>query len=157
MKIYHLSCLMLFPLMVKSAELAPFTTDGCSAFPDGTLKENQLWLGCCIAHDRDYWAGGTKEERKQSDKRLEQCVSQLGKEKLSKIMYMGVRLGGTPFLPTSFRWGYGWSESRGYKPLTETEQKLVEQAWKRSDYYQHNPQKKSQDKNSKCEPLSIPE
>jgi hypothetical protein len=29
-------------------------------------------------------------------------------------MYYGVRLGGTPYLPTSFKWGFGWKESVGY-------------------------------------------
>jgi len=23
-------------------------------------------------------------------------------------MFVGVRVGGTPYLPISFRWGYGW-------------------------------------------------
>jgi len=33
-------------------------------------------------------------------------------------MYGGVRIGGSPYWPTKFRWGYGWPYLRGYKPLT---------------------------------------
>jgi hypothetical protein len=29
--------------------------------------------------------------------------------------------GGTPYLPTTFRWGYGWPFPRGYKVLTKEE------------------------------------
>jgi hypothetical protein len=40
-------------------------------------------------------------------------------------MYRGVRAGGTPYLPTPYRWGYGWRYLRGYKALTEAEKLLV--------------------------------
>jgi hypothetical protein len=40
-------------------------------------------------------------------------------------MLNGVRVGGTPYLPTSFRWGYGWPYLRGYKVLTAQEKKQV--------------------------------
>jgi len=39
-------------------ELKPFTSDGCSDFPDGTLTQKDLWLECCTAHDFTYWKGG---------------------------------------------------------------------------------------------------
>jgi hypothetical protein len=39
----------------------------------------------------------------------------------------GVRVGGTPYLPTSFRWGYGWSESRGYKALSDEEKRELKE------------------------------
>src|SRR5262245_15908951 len=34
----------------------PFTTDGCSTFPDGA------WKSCCVTHDYAYWCGGTAED-----------------------------------------------------------------------------------------------
>ena len=80
---------------------ANFVRDGCSLFPDGDYAD------CCQAHDRDYYRGGTKAERKASDKRLEQCVRAKGHKFLSKMIYLGVRIGGVPWLPTSFRWGFG--------------------------------------------------
>ena len=42
-------------------------------------------------------------------------------------MLTGVRVGGTPYLPTTFRWGYGWPYLRGYKPVTSEEKKQIEQ------------------------------
>ncbi len=80
---------------------ADFVGDGCTMFPDGDYRD------CCQAHDRDYYRGGTKAERKASDKRLEQCVRDKGHKFLSKMIYFGVRIGGVPWLPTSFRWGFG--------------------------------------------------
>ena len=40
-------------------QLQPFTSDGCSAFPDGTMADNELWLACCEKHDLAYWQGGS--------------------------------------------------------------------------------------------------
>src|SRR5687767_10446939 len=39
-------------------EVAAFPTDGCSAFPDGTLSDATLWQHCCVEHDLAYYAGG---------------------------------------------------------------------------------------------------
>jgi hypothetical protein len=36
-------------------------------------------------------------------------------------MLAGVRVGGSPYFPTTYRWGYGWPYPRGYKPLSEEE------------------------------------
>jgi len=33
-------------------------------------------------------------------------------------MLAGVRIGGTPYLPTKFRWAYGWPYPRGYTALS---------------------------------------
>ncbi len=78
-----------------------WVSDGCSLFPDGDYRD------CCVAHDRDYYRGGTKAERKASDKRLRACVRAKGHKYLSRWMYWGVRIGGVPWLPTPFRWGFG--------------------------------------------------
>ncbi|MBN2767549.1 MAG: hypothetical protein JXQ68_00445 [Campylobacterales bacterium] len=80
-----------------------------------------------MSHDLAYWKGGTQEERLQADEALKICVESIGEPEIAKIMLAGVRVGGTPYLPTSFRWGYGWSESRGYKALNiEEKQEVVE-------------------------------
>lgn len=107
-------------------ELAPFTSDGCSAFPDGTLEQKTLWLNCCTAHDFAYWKGGNYQQRLQADEALQSCVAQTGQPEIARLMLAGVRVGGTPFLPTSFRWGYGWAYLRGYKALSEQELAQVE-------------------------------
>ncbi len=111
----------------RAQELAPFTSDGCSAFPDGTLEQKTLWLDCCTAHDKAYWQGGSYLQRLQADQALQSCVAQTGQTEIAQLMLAGVRVGGTPYLPTSFRWGYGWNFPRGYKALSATELKLVAQ------------------------------
>ena len=107
-------------------DLTPFTSDGCSSFPDGTLKQKQLWLDCCVAHDKAYWMGGTYQERLDADKALESCVKQVGEKAIAKLMLAGVRVGGSPYWPTSFRWSYGWDFTRGYDELTSEERAYAE-------------------------------
>ena len=102
-------------------ELAAFTSDGCSSFPNGTLKQKELWLDCCEAHDKTYWLGGSYQQRIDADKELEACVEQVGEKAIAKLMLAGVRVGGSPYWPTSFRWGYGWDYGRGYQVATEEE------------------------------------
>lgn len=116
----------LLAVAAGAAELKPFTSDGCSAFPDGTPTDTELWLDCCTAHDFAYWKGGTYGERLAADRELEQCLVDLGKPDLGRLMLAGVRVGGSPFWPTGFRWGYGWSYPRFYGPLSDGERALIE-------------------------------
>ncbi len=120
-----LSLFLLLPTIVVGGDLKPFTTDGCSVFPDGNMQEKSLWANCCIRHDLAYWKGGTSEERLQADKDLKACVSKVGKPKIAAIMLAGVRVGGSPYFPTSYRWGYGWPYMRGYKQLSDEEKQEV--------------------------------
>lgn len=105
-----------------------FTTDGCSLFPDGHFNNRELWLPCCTAHDKAYWQGGTRQQRLDADRQLKQCVAALGEHVVAELMLNGVRLGGSPFWPTRFRWGYGWDYLRGYKPLSDDEKQAVQKA-----------------------------
>ncbi len=120
-------------LLILSAYLAlpdklqPFTSDGCSAFPDGNAFTQVHWKRCCTVHDLAYWQGGTYEQRLQADIALEQCVANIGEPEIAKLMLTGVRVGGSPYLPTSFRWGYGWKYPRLYKSLSSEELQLVKQ------------------------------
>ena len=111
---------------VLSADIKPFTSDGCSAFPDGTIKQKQLWLSCCRTHDIAYWQGGAYMQRYKADKALQQCVSGVGQDEIATLMLLGVRVGGSPYLNTPFRWGYGWRFTHGYAALTDAEKKSVE-------------------------------
>lgn len=108
-----------------SDDIKPFTTDGCSSFPNGTLEHSELWLSCCSAHDLTYWQGGTYKQRVDADQKLKQCVEQVGEISIAALMLAGVRVGGTPYLPTKFRWGYGWPYLRGYKAVTPVDQKKI--------------------------------
>src|SRR5690606_31175142 len=98
----------------------------CSSFPNGTFQQNQLWLSCCVAHDYAYWKGGSYQDRLAADEALEACVSAVGEPEIALLMLAGVRVGGSPYLPTKFRWGYGWPFPQGYKALTESELLQIE-------------------------------
>ena len=113
--------LVLTVVPATAATLAPFTSDGCSVFPDGTASHQSLWLQCCRAHDYAYWKGGTHDERLAADRALRTCVDAVGEPAIAALMLAGVRIGGTPYLPTRFRWGYGWPWPRGYRVLTPAE------------------------------------
>jgi hypothetical protein len=124
---------LLLAVNVFAGELKPFSSDGCSAFPDGTFTQNELWLACCTAHDYAYWQGGTYQERKEADIALQNCVAQVGEKEIALLMLAGVRVGGTPFLPTTFRWGYGWPYPRLYGQLSAEEREQVNNASQQSE------------------------
>lgn len=89
----------------------PFTTDGCSCSPDGT------WAACCVEHDIAYWCGGSRAERLEADRRLRQCiVSVRHSDTIAALAFGFVRVGGVPWLPSPWRWGYGTSGIHGYAP-----------------------------------------
>ena len=133
------------------AVLSEFTTDGCSGglstgweqlsarFPVFAKRhgEQPPWQECCVAHDREYHAGGAGyasaiasfERRKEADLKLKACVVDTGVqrsaalqeiygltepqirglyESLSEVMYRAVRLGGVPCTSQPWRWAYGW-------------------------------------------------
>lgn len=109
-------------------EPAAFTSDGCSLFPDASPIGDSDWCSCCYIHDISYWMGGTAEQRLAADAALKACVIEKTSSKtLAFLMYQGVRVGGTPYLKTSFRWGYGWEHARKYQSLTALEQSRVDE------------------------------
>lgn len=121
-----LAGVLLFSGCATTSDLNEFTSDGCSLFPDGTLHDRSLWCDCCFSHDVAYWRGGSEEERREADQALRMCVlDRTGNKALAEAMHRGVRAGGNPVFPTWYRWGYGWKYGRGYRPLTEEEQKQV--------------------------------
>lgn len=104
--------------------LKPFTTDGCSMFPDSVGSLN--WTHCCVTHDFAYWRGGTAEQRQAADLQLAACVNQqTHNPQLAQAMYQGVRFGGSPYSIAPYRWGYGWEQARFYQELTEAERALA--------------------------------
>lgn len=88
-------------------------SDGCTLIPDGDIKP------CCLVHDREYFYGGTRGERRESDKKLYTCIKKkkgFHHRLFAPLIWLGVRIGGLPFLPTSFRWGFGTKEKGYAKP-----------------------------------------
>ena len=79
-----------------------FTTDGCSAWPDGD------WGHCCETHDAVYWCGGDAAQRRAADKALRQCIATAGHPVMAGFMYPAVRIGGARIWPLPWRWAYGW-------------------------------------------------
>ena len=121
-----------------AAELHDFTSDGCSLFPDGNMKDRALWCDCCLTHDIAYWQGGTKEDRKHADEVLRDCVLQnTGSKAQADMMYNGVRAGGHPAFLTWYRWGYGWKYGKAYAPLTKQERQQVRE--KLDAYFKKHP------------------
>ena len=117
--------LFFFLNLSYAGDLKPFTSDGCSSFPDGTLEQKTLWQQCCFAHDVAYWQGGSYGEREKADFELRSCVAGVGEPAIAVVMLAGVRVGGSPLFPTEFRWGYGWPYFRWYQSLTKSELKEV--------------------------------
>lgn len=88
-----------------------FTTDGCSRVPDNG------WVACCVVHDISYWCGGSEADREAADQFLKRCVNEQSAG-VGNLFYAGVFVGGSPLLPTPWRWGYGWDDwPRGYETL----------------------------------------
>jgi hypothetical protein len=130
--------LLLFACSPES-ELRPFTSDGCTLFPDKSLINSDDWCSCCLQHDLAYWRGGTAEERKLADQELRDCVLERpGNQALATMMYDGVRLGGSPYFYNWYRWGYGWSYERKYQALTPQEKQQADRL--QAQYLTANPQ-----------------
>ncbi|MBX9607094.1 MAG: phospholipase [Gammaproteobacteria bacterium] len=98
------------PGAVAAADPPPAAcrVDGCTLAPDLDFQD------CCDAHDEAYWAGGTRAARLSEDRRLRACLATRGHGVLAPLYYAGVRIGGSPSLPTPWRWGFGWPFGRGY-------------------------------------------
>jgi hypothetical protein len=115
----------------SDSTLKPFTSDGCSLFPDKSRIAGLDWCACCVAHDVAYWRGGTFDERKAADVQLRKCVMRkTGNASLARLMFDGVRAGGSPYFYNWYRWGYGWSYERKYQALSPAEAAQAKQLLK---------------------------
>lgn len=83
--------------------------------------ETLPWRECCVVHDKAYYYGGSRKQKKAADEALKQCVAQiLGEstagELLGSAMQLAVSIGGLPYFSTPYRWGYG-EDFRGTEDL----------------------------------------
>jgi len=69
--------------------------------------------------------GGTCKERRNADQEIKDRLAGAGKPGIARLMVAGVFVGETPYLPTTFRWRYGWPWPRGYTALTDKEWKHI--------------------------------
>jgi len=115
----------LFVSVSHAEEISPFTSDGCSSFPNGTVEQETLWLSCCTDHDKAYWQGGSYQQRLDADIELKRCVAAVGEPVIAEVMLSGVRVGGSPHWPTSFRWGYGYSYPHGYTSTSNNKESAI--------------------------------
>ena len=106
-------------------QLKPFSSDGCSLWPEGTSTNPGLWIHCCFYHDIAYWIGGSRSARKKADKKFKSCVKKEHKQ-AAELMYLGARKFGGPKIATNYRWGYGWTYGRGYLKLSQQEKKFAD-------------------------------
>ena len=102
-------------------------SDGCSGGMSATYAKLEFlhakygntlpWRQCCVVHDHAYYYGGSEEEKITADKKLKECVTEVvGNKTLGVLMKDAVLIGGVPYFPTTYRWGYG-EDFRGTENL----------------------------------------
>jgi hypothetical protein len=102
-------------LAIHQRKLRPFTTDGCSdcglSRVFGLLHKDipaQLHTAC-VEHDKDYWLGKASGiTRAEADEKFRKAIVACGHQRIAALYWAGVRMGGAGWLPTPWRWGYGW-------------------------------------------------
>lgn len=106
------------------ATIRPFATDGCS---DGGIQKlvltniNPLFardvLLACLEHDFAYWQGGPMKRKAAADQVMRAWIQTAEQRHgitfpIGTLYRAAVTAFGAPWLPTSFRWGYGWTWPR---------------------------------------------
>ncbi|WP_413287658.1 hypothetical protein [Bdellovibrio sp. HCB337] len=115
-----------FAAVSEAGALKPFVSDGCSSSPDGFVPGVEL-LECCLAHDVEYWKGGTFEEKEKADADFKMCLDKKTLPVIADAYYESVKVGGLTELKAPWAWGYGWAPLRDYAPLTEGEKREVQE------------------------------
>jgi hypothetical protein len=118
----------LLPPPLFSFRGAPkFVTDGCSGYMtwlwDLFFDHDPPWESGCVIHDWYYWSGGqpiipgsqaytanfsagATRTRRAADDFLFRYVYGRGYRVWAWLIWLGVRVGGTQWLPFSWRWRY---------------------------------------------------
>lgn len=106
-----MAAMLAAPFAIKgAASLPPPYRDGCSGgmswFYRNIRGEVPVWEGCCDTHDKLYGAGGTSDQRAAADRGLYECVAASGHRLAAGVMWASVKIGGQPFFPFGWRWGF---------------------------------------------------
>lgn len=104
----HYGLTELWSTIESNPPIHPFSSDGCSVWPDSWFKGRDLYDGCFI-HDLHYWAGmpGDEMGRMKADVWLMLWVADHVSIELAEAIFNGVRVGGSEKLNTPWRWGFG--------------------------------------------------
>jgi len=101
----------------------PFISDGCSGgmswFYKHVLRRRLPWEKACVVHDRKYWLGGTPGMRKTADAALMRAVIRAGYPYCAILIFLAVRVFGSPYLPFPWRWAFGYRYGTGYRRHSE--------------------------------------
>ncbi len=112
---------------VFAESLTRFQTDYCTNYPEGTPSQPNLWKNCCLMHDLFFWAGGTKNEREETDHGLFNCVLNTGSPVNARIIYYGVRFGSmSPIKYPDKKWNNGWRSRPDFQALTMKDVEKIE-------------------------------
>lgn len=91
--------------------LKPFKSDGCSGGMSWLwrkiFKRPPPWEDVCVRHDQAYHKGGRSGQRLSADINMMLDIIVKGYPNIAVLMFILVRIGGLPILPTSYRWGFG--------------------------------------------------
>lgn len=110
----------------NNGNLKPFLTDYCTGYAEGTRQKPDLWKHCCVEHDLYFWAGGSRDDRKQTDLRLRHCVEATGEMEVARLIYAAVTIGGaSPIRFKTKEWGHAFEKRERYLSLTQQETALV--------------------------------
>jgi len=86
----------------------------CANLPEKLAVEK--WGNCCSELDREYWRGGTFIAQREANSAFRTCLGDVYPESYMPIIaYYGLYAVSSPFVPTSWRWGYGWDFGHGFR------------------------------------------
>jgi hypothetical protein len=113
--------------LAQTSQVAPFETDYCTNYPEGTKEKPDQWKHCCLVHDMYFWAGGNKQNRYDADLELKSCIEATGAIHQSKIMYYAVRIGSySPIKYSKKKWNHGWTQRGSFQTLSVEDIRSIE-------------------------------
>lgn len=96
------------------ATLQKVQTYHCEHLPEKFAVDQ--WGHCCSALDLEYWRGGTFIAQREANDAFRSCLGDVYPESYVPIIaYYGLYVVNSPFIPTSWRWGYGWDFGHGFR------------------------------------------